>query len=795
MIGCPPRAQLSDLILGTLTGEAADSVTLHVGSCTECQSSLQTIASGEIPVEKLVSDSIDIQPQSDSAYWNVIGSAGVSANPVAAKNPSDIHDPDLRVTKGIDQSKIGTDAMFGAAVQDGELSFLSPSDDPDSLGKLQHFEISRIIGRGGMGVVLDAFDTHLHRRVAIKVLNPRFQQDEIARQRFCREGRAAAAISHEHVVPMYQVARLEEEQIAYLVMQLIKGQTLEERLKETSPLPPQEVARIGMQIAAGLSAAHASGMVHRDIKPANVLIEADTERVKLTDFGLARVTDEVKLTQTGILTGTVLYMSPEQALGQETDDRSDLFSLGAVMYEMATGIAPFEAPTAVGVMKRIMDEKPPSPRKVNPQVGKPLSDLIMSLISKSPDKRPDSAAPVARALASIVSEHGPISPLQVPAVASSEVRKLSGSHSANGRRWSFSGWLAAGVMAALLAASALGGGWAWINGDGRTSRSNVTNGVSVELKDADNRKTDVTAQFPSVVLKGNPGTVWSVDFAPAGKSIVAGIEDGSVRVWDLASQKLQKSFSAHRGIVWIVRFHPTRNLVATAGDDGLVKLWDSKTFELKQEWQADNSVRGISFSPDGNTLLAGDRAGKLHFYDLETGAEFETILQSGSVMGLNYSPDGKSFATVGSDKIVRVFDAETFDQRQAFSGHEGPIYNVAFAPKGSLLASVGWNKQIMIWNVETGEKVMQLEGAEGDNWGVQFCGFGTHLVTGGMDGAARLWDVSTGTNTATLRGHSAAVHNIALDPNTHSIATSSRDGTIRIWDMSALDDKTKKPTK
>ncbi len=139
-------------------------------------------------------------------------------------------------------------------------------------------------------------------------------------------------------------------------MQLIDGVTLENLLAEGKPLAAQEVARIGMQMAAGLAAAHARGMVHRDIKPANVLIEKDTQRVKLTDFGLARASDDVKLTKTGMVTGTPLYMSPEQAMGSAADERSDLFSFGAVLYEMATGSSPFQAPSIVGVMKRVMDE-------------------------------------------------------------------------------------------------------------------------------------------------------------------------------------------------------------------------------------------------------------------------------------------------------------------------------------------------------------------------------------------------------------------------------------------------------
>ncbi|OYV84688.1 MAG: serine/threonine protein kinase, partial [Planctomycetia bacterium 21-64-5] len=177
----------------------------------------------------------------------------------------------------------------------------------------------RVVGRGGMGVVLEAFDSRLHRNVAVKVLDPELAGDDIARQRFCREARAAASITHENVVAVHQVEKSGEGGLPYMVMQLVSGESLEGRLQRQSPLPIGEVVRIGMQAAHGLEAAHAQGLIHRDIKPGNILLESPHDRVKLTDFGLARATHDVKLTQSGFVSGTPLYMSPEQVMGQEAD--------------------------------------------------------------------------------------------------------------------------------------------------------------------------------------------------------------------------------------------------------------------------------------------------------------------------------------------------------------------------------------------------------------------------------------------------------------------------------------------
>src|SRR4029077_13219306 len=237
------------------------------------------------------------------------------------------------------------------------LAFLDPPADGSHLGSLANFQILRVVGRGGMGVVLHGVDTCLQRDVAIKVLDPELSKDELAVKRFCREARAAASISHENVVAVHQVEHDEAKDIPFLVMELISGESLEKKLEREGRLPLKEIVRIGMQTAAGLAAAHEKGLIHRDIKPGNILLEQSGQRVKLTDFGLARLAEDVRLTSTGLVAGTPLYMSPEQASGEELDARSDLFSLGVVLYELAAGEPPFTGKTPLAVLKKVTDEK------------------------------------------------------------------------------------------------------------------------------------------------------------------------------------------------------------------------------------------------------------------------------------------------------------------------------------------------------------------------------------------------------------------------------------------------------
>ena len=220
----------------------------------------------------------------------------------------------------------------------------APTDDPAMLGRLGGYEISGVVGAGGMGVVLKAIDKSLDRTVAIKVLAPHLAASGAARKRFAREAKAAAAVLHPNVIAIHSVSN--DEALPYLVMPYLRGTSLQKRLDEEGPLSLHEILRIGSQIAAGLAAAHAQGLVHRDIKPANILLEQGVERVAITDFGLARAVDDATITHSGVIAGTPQYMSPEQARGEPVDGRSDLFSLGSVLYSICTGRPPFRAETS-----------------------------------------------------------------------------------------------------------------------------------------------------------------------------------------------------------------------------------------------------------------------------------------------------------------------------------------------------------------------------------------------------------------------------------------------------------------
>lgn len=270
-----------------------------------------------------------------------------------------------------------------------DLSFLQAAKNPKAIGRLGHYEILSVLGHGGFGIVFKAFDEKLHRLVAIKTMTPQIATTSPPRKRFLREARAVAALKHENIVQIYAV---EERPLPYLAMEFVDGQTLQQKLDAQGPVELPEVLSLGKQMAAGLAAAHEKGLIHRDIKPGNILIELGSQqKVKITDFGLARTADDATMTRTGTIAGTPMYMAPEQAMAQAVDHRADLFSLGSVLYQVITGRAPFRAETVLGVLKRVVEDRPRPIQEIIPETPRWLCETIEKLHEKNPEARFQSA--------------------------------------------------------------------------------------------------------------------------------------------------------------------------------------------------------------------------------------------------------------------------------------------------------------------------------------------------------------------------------------------------------------------
>ncbi|HET9321943.1 MAG TPA: serine/threonine-protein kinase, partial [Bryobacteraceae bacterium] len=273
---------------------------------------------------------------------------------------------------------------------------MEPALSPGS--SIAHYRIVARLGEGGMGEVYLATDTRLGRNAALKILPPAMALDPARMERFDREARAASALNHPNVAHIYEIG--EEEGIHFLAMEFVEGDTLDRRIGN-KPLPVQDIAGIGRQIADALDAAHAKGIVHRDIKPANIMI-APRGHVKVLDFGLAKFEvvpasksssqmETRAVSNAGALVGTVQYMSPEQALGRTVDHRTDIFSLGVVLYQMATGRTPFEGSTPSETIARILETQPEAMARFNYDLPMDMDRVVRKCLEKDRERRYQSA--------------------------------------------------------------------------------------------------------------------------------------------------------------------------------------------------------------------------------------------------------------------------------------------------------------------------------------------------------------------------------------------------------------------
>ena len=365
---CGEAERLQALLDDRLPEAEQAELTAHLESCATCRRAFDELAGGS----RWWSDVRRYAPGAASPGPD----AATVTMPGAGSHPGDL----------------GAETLPEAA----EVDFLDPPAEPGDLGRFGPYRVLGVIGRGGMGVVLRAFDPALHRPVAIKVLAPELAVSATARRRFLREARAAASVVHDHVVTIHAVD--EAKGLPYLVMRLVEGKSLQDRLDREGPLGLAEILRIGRQALQGLAAAHEQGLVHRDIKPANILPENGVERVKISDFGLARAADDASLTQSGVIAGTPQFMAPEQASGEAVDHRADLFSLGSVLYAMCTGRPPFRAGTALAVLRRVAVDTPRPIREVNPDIPGWLAAVVARLHAKDPVERFQSATEVAELL-------------------------------------------------------------------------------------------------------------------------------------------------------------------------------------------------------------------------------------------------------------------------------------------------------------------------------------------------------------------------------------------------------------
>lgn len=671
--------------------------------------------------------------------------------------------------------------------------------------RIGHYNVLKKIGSGGMGDVYLAVDGKLGRRVAIKILPEEFTSDQDRLNRFRLEARSASSLSHPNILTIHEIG--EWEGTHYIATEYVEGETLRQRLGRKS-LSVGESIELGVQLVAAIAAAHEAGICHRDIKPENIMIRQDG-LVKVVDFGLAKLTrspfaaeispashDEstvrIVKTEPGVIMGTVQYMSPEQTRGHTTDERSDIWGLGCVLYEMLAGKPPFSGENSADVIADIVKTHPTPLSNLDAEIPERLDEVVSKALEKNPDERYQTAKDLSIDLKRMkrrfdvddilersspnFSNNSDDRIASTPNIISTRKgqKDLTTVNSAEYLYWGIKAhrWTTIGI--ALFVLTLLGGTaylvriyWRGPN-EARMAYANKIK-LAARALDASN-----LTSAKQLLDETRPGT---------GEEDLRGFEWGylsRLHAERMASQPLPLP---HKAWVEGVAFSPNGAVLATAGGDNIVRLWDVTTGQQIKELVGHTAlVWSVVFSPDGKTLLSGGEDKTMKLWDVAPGQELFTVGgEQEPVSTPVFSPDGKTIATANNGDI-KLWDAVSGKEKRGGFKTTGGDMLFGFSPDGKYLSVKGPNFDAIIWEIAASRSAAVLARHNGFLTDVKFSPDSRSVLTGNTDGTAKLWDLKTGRDLRTFRGHTDGIYDVAFSPNGKVIATGSHDKTIRFWD-------------
>jgi WD40 repeat protein len=828
MTYCPSSESVELLLGGKLPEGQAAGVREHLAGCGQCQ----------ILVDRLIEKpqwkrwAAECWPQRVNAEGS---HPRLSMEPALARLLEKMHatPPPAAVGAADTAEGLGT-----------SLAFLGPAAHEGDLGTLGRFRVLAELGRGGMGIVLLAYDQELQRTVALKVLHAD-RADEMARARFVREARAAAGIVHDNVVPVYAVASGPDGS-PYLVMQYVEGPTLRQRIKAEGRLNPHEAARICAQAAEGLAAAHQTGLVHRDIKPANIILDPAQGRAKIMDFGLARATAlPAEITQAGTVLGTPEYMSPEQVLEPDrVDGRTDVYSLGATLYEALTGEVPFRGLTHL-VLQQVVSDDPRPPRRLNDTIPRDLETICLHCLQKEAGKRYASAAALAEDLRRFLAAE----PIQArPVRAWERIVKWAR------RRPAAAALVAVSSLASLLLVTGLVVGILLLADKQRQTetalddkgqaygrekqareeidsayqrerRASYFNGIALAEREISahnwGRAEELLDQceehrrrwewcFLKRLCHAEPVTLplrerstmgegYDLAFSPDSRLLAVPNGDETIKIWDVFTGQELFVLRGHSQRVLCVAFSPDGRRLASTSEDKTVKIWDIDPRRPRGVNHPalplgghNDRVMGVVFSPDGQYLASASADESVKVWDSTTGQLLHDLpgqSRSNLYVAMAFSPNSRWLAFGSGDDAVKVCDLTTGQEIFTLLGHSQQVFRVAFTPDGRRLVSAARDRLVRLWDLKPNEPgVLTPRFTLGEHsmgvWSVAFSPDGQRLAVGGgrSDAVVRLYDVETGQIVFRFQGHIERVVSVAFSPDGRRLVSAGLDKNVRLWD-------------
>jgi WD40 repeat protein/predicted Ser/Thr protein kinase len=642
------------------------------------------------------------------------------------------------------------------------------------------YRVTHVLGSGGMGAVYLADDTRIPgRQVAIKEsLNTSLQ----AQSQFQSEVSLMVGLNHPGL-PNVSDQFTSPLGRQYLVMDYAEGETLEDVVNRRGPLPEAEVITLVEQLLDVLEHLHSHSIIHRDVKPANIKLKSDGKPV-LVDFGIAKLHAPGHSTQTWARGVGSPGFAPIEQYGAGTDARSDLYSLGAVMYYLLTGQSPPEAPDLAAGMSLS------PPRKLRPDLSPHVQKVVFKAMALNPDQRFQSAAEMRQALRqpdwSSLTTPPPLPPSRVlwKVIAPAGFALITVA-----LLWKFvvspsPGTPTPGVTPSLSTQVAVS-----ISTSGISTPAPISSPANTSTP-SPTRELSSTPFSPSLITANNVARLadlarldWeALDLAwsPDGQVLALATANG-VALYEPVTLNQTRFITSTTPLA--LAFSPNSQWLLTGGIDNVLRLWGISSSHVLLQLEGHTApVTDVAIDTRGQLLASSSRDNSVRVWNSVNGAE-QHLLKGHSdwVLGITFSPDGNWLASGSRDRSLRLWDAKSGTAFYTFRGHSGAVTSVAISPDSRLLASGSEDGTVRLWDMAELTEVRVLKGHMGGVTSIVFNPSGRLLASGSRDGTVRLWDVESGVELRTLKGHTGEVLSVIFDPDGYWLISGSDDGTVRLW--------------